>query len=194
MHFLLCLAVAGLVSADAFSINAYMPGHLTLDGEVLHASNYGFSTGLEGPSTYCPPNIGAACPTVAGTLVSRGMEAMAVIVPGGQQIYVQADGRVKYSIPHSAYIPPDAIVGGWYHKTVASSAETAMINDVIDFDDSHGNKGLVFCLSDDGRGFGKYALYAKTEKFNANACTDLQDVSGLVLTKSAAGVGCWQYA
>ncbi|KAI1129682.1 hypothetical protein F5Y10DRAFT_263906 [Nemania abortiva] len=198
MHFLLCLAAASLVAvdmadaADVFSINTYIPGDFVLDGEVLHASDNGFFTGLEGPSTKCPITPSSQCPPVAGTLVNGPMESMAVMVSGGQTIYVQADGEVKYSVPHSAHIPPDAIIGGFYHKTVVSSWLPVQ-DEVIDFHDGRGHMGLVLCYSGEGPEGDKYALFARTAGFDEDACVDLTDVPGLALTKSEGYVGCWQY-
>lgn len=34
---------------------------------------------------------------------------MAVIVPGGQEVYVAADGALGYTIPHSAALPEGAL-------------------------------------------------------------------------------------
>ncbi|KAI0112598.1 hypothetical protein GGR51DRAFT_557180 [Nemania sp. FL0031] len=179
MHFLLGLAVATLVSADAFSINTYADDS-DFDEKVLHAYNYTFLTGLPGPSTHCPSSIGSRCPAVAGTLVG---------VPGGQEIYVQPDGQVKYTMAHSAYKPPGAIVGHWHHKAVPSPAKAGSIDVVIDFDDGNGHSGLVLCFY----GGASYALYAKTGNFDADGCVDLTEIEGLVMTRSENQLGCWQY-
>lgn len=77
MHFLLSLVTAGLVSADVFSINAFIPGS-SIDGSLLHASHHGLYSGLTEPATYCPLNPPSDCPQVAGTLVTQNMGAMAV--------------------------------------------------------------------------------------------------------------------
>ncbi|KAI1145219.1 hypothetical protein F4825DRAFT_474644 [Nemania diffusa] len=189
MHFLLSLVTAGLVSADVFSINAFIPGS-SIDGSLLHASHHGLYSGLTEPATYCPLNPPSDCPQVAGTLVTQNMGAMAVAVAGGQQIYIQADGQVKYSIPHSAYIPPGSIRSGWYHKTVTSPARVPMQYDLLDFDDGRGHSGLALCPDTNFSEGGIHALYAKTEGFNTDLCID---VAGLILTKSESTVGCWQY-
>ena len=45
---------------------------------ILNAAGQTFYTGTSGPATYCPTNVGAQCPQVAGTLVTQDFEAMAV--------------------------------------------------------------------------------------------------------------------
>ncbi|KAI0421485.1 hypothetical protein F5X98DRAFT_328472 [Xylaria grammica] len=187
MWFLLCLAAATLVSADAFSMLVYAPND-KLDGLVLHAIKNTFETGHSGPSTYCPLKPESSCPNVAGTLVSKNMEAMAVQVPGGQQIYIQEDGQVKYTRPHSAYMPSGSITGGWYHKAagVSECLATASL-DVVNFSDGNGNGGLKLCPVRPG---GSFRLYAQTAKFGESDCYNIE---GLTLTKAASNIGSWQY-
>ncbi|KAI1178334.1 hypothetical protein F4777DRAFT_114293 [Nemania sp. FL0916] len=189
MHFLLCLSAAASTSASAFSITAFVPSN-SLDGAVIHASDSGFHSGLTKPTTYCSLHPASKCPKVAGTLVSENMEHMAVSVPGGQQIYVQPDGQVQYTIPHSADRPPGSIVGCWHRKTSTFSYNIPQAHDVLDFDDSRGHKGLALCPHTNSTKGGTHMLYARTKDFNVKSCVD---VVGLTLTKSDANVGCWEY-
>lgn len=69
-------------------------------------------------SSYCPENIEelGGCP--AGNVTSfaggEGTLSMGVVVPGGQQVYVEPDtGRVKYTQAHSAAKPEGSIETGW---------------------------------------------------------------------------------
>ncbi|GAW26086.1 hypothetical protein SAMD00023353_2100110 [Rosellinia necatrix] len=188
MYSLLCLfATAALVSAEAFSISIYKPGTL-VHNDVLHASNHGFYTALERPSTNCPIKDQRYCPRVTGTLVRRNMKSMAVGVPGGQQVYIQPDGQVKYTFPHTEKKPSGAIVNGWTNKTSAGE-------DVITFDDGRGYCGLSICLN---RGHnqtpGYWVLYANTvgfkKSFDKTRCTR---IAGLTLRKSRYNIGCWEY-
>ncbi|KAI0973518.1 hypothetical protein F4678DRAFT_29294 [Xylaria arbuscula] len=187
MRFLLCLATATLVSAEAFQIFAFAP-NTNVDGQILQAAENGFATQLDGPATYCPLKPNSSCPKVVGTLVSQDMEAMAVEVPGGQKIYVQADGQVKYSVPHSSNIPPDAILGGWFHKSIVSACLGPAARDVVDFSDGHGHGGLVLCPSEPStKGL---TLFAKTVGFKQLGCTE---IGGLNLALSVSKVGSWEY-
>ncbi|KAI0808483.1 hypothetical protein GGR55DRAFT_193508 [Xylaria sp. FL0064] len=187
MHLLSYLATATLASAEAFQISAFAP-NTNADGAILQATENSFATQLDGPSTYCPLKPNSTCPKVIGTLVSGNMEAMAVEVPGGQRIYVQADGQVKYSAPHSNYIPPDAIIGGWYHKSIVSDCLGPAARDVVDFSDGKGHGGLALCVLDTlTKGL---SLFAKTAGFGEEGCTEM---GGLSLTLSASNVGSWEY-
>ncbi|KAI0433769.1 hypothetical protein F5Y09DRAFT_43738 [Xylaria sp. FL1042] len=187
MHLLLYLATAALVSAEAYQLFAFAP-NTNADSAILHATENGFATQLDGPSTYCPLKPNSTCPKVVGTLVSRNMEAMAVLVPGGQKIYVQADGQVRYSAPHSSYIPPDAIIEGWFHKSIVSLCLGPAARDIVDFSDGQGHGGLALCPSDSSiKGL---TLFAKTAGFEDSGCTGIE---GLSLTLSVSDVGSWEY-
>ncbi|KAI1420113.1 hypothetical protein F5Y12DRAFT_719911 [Xylaria sp. FL1777] len=179
--------MATLISAEAFQLFVYAP-NTRFDGAVLHANQNSFATQLDGPSTYCPLQPNSTCPKVVGTLVSRNLEAMAVMVPGGQQIYVQADGQVKYTIPHSNYIPADAITGGWFHKSIASECLGPAARDVVDFADGKGHGGLVLCpFNSSIKGL---TLLAKTAAFVERGCFEIM---GLKLVMSASDIGSWEY-
>ncbi|KAF2972618.1 hypothetical protein GQX73_g934 [Xylaria multiplex] len=190
MQFLWSLAVATLVSADAFSISVFAP-NTDFDGAVLHGINNCLATKLEGPSCYCPLTPESSCPKVAGTLVTQSTKAMAmaVQVPGGQSIYVHGDnGQVKYSTPHSNYIPPGSIGSGWYHKIVVSECLAPQSREVIDFDDGNGHSGLVLCPSTWSAD--SLTLYAKSAKFSESGC---HEIGGLSLIASEYHIGCWEY-
>lgn len=73
----LVLVLGALTSAATFRITIYAPGTI-IDSADLDASGNAFYTGLTGPSTYCPSQIGRRCPAPQGTLVYQGMTGMAV--------------------------------------------------------------------------------------------------------------------
>ena len=78
MRFLMFLASAGVVSASAsFSLAVFAPD-TKVDGETLNAAGQSFYTGTSGPATYCPSDSATECPEVQGTLVTRGLNSMAV--------------------------------------------------------------------------------------------------------------------
>ena len=60
--------------------------------------------------TYCPSSVGASCYKQNDTIIYGG-NALDVIVPGGQQIYVDATGALSFTVPHSAYMPPGSSIG-----------------------------------------------------------------------------------
>ncbi|KAI1757923.1 hypothetical protein F4782DRAFT_524618 [Xylaria castorea] len=183
MNFLLCLAAASLATAEKyFSISTFNPG-TRINGLHLHAADKGFHTGLSGPSTRCPLTKPSDCPPVLGTLVAGKMGGMAARVPGGQGIYVQANGQVKFEMAHSHVFPPGAVSGCWQHETIDHFG-----NEVINFNDGNGHSGLVLCYNDDSKS--NATLYAKTEGSKVGSCTD---IVGLTLTDGGSTIGCWQY-
>ncbi|KAK5626075.1 hypothetical protein RRF57_001790 [Xylaria bambusicola] len=98
---------------------------------------------------------------------------MAVQVPGGQQIYIGADGQVRYATAHSHALPPEAIVGGWFHKGIESACLGPLAHDLADFTDGRGNGGLVLCPVDwTIKGL---MLYAKMKGFRRNAALTSSD-------------------
>ncbi|KAH0597176.1 hypothetical protein MHUMG1_04553 [Metarhizium humberi] len=68
-------------------------------------------------ASYCPPVVEerGECPKGKDTSFwVNDRCGMNVIVPGGQQAYVAPDGRISYTAPHSAYIPPGSITTGFH--------------------------------------------------------------------------------
>ncbi|KAI1637908.1 hypothetical protein F4809DRAFT_640015 [Biscogniauxia mediterranea] len=184
---------APLASATTYSISVFAPDTV-VDGAQLNAAGQSFYTGISGPSTYCPASQGAACPSTHKTLVYANLAGMAVEVPGGQTVYVQAGGKVQYTRAHSSYIPGGSLVGGWRNLTVVS--DCAMPLQVLGFAhpaDTGGGGGVALCpdipdsMGDTGA---SYALYAKTAGFNQTNCVD---AVGLLLVGDIAEAGSWQY-
>ncbi|KAI0390222.1 hypothetical protein F5Y17DRAFT_445701 [Xylariaceae sp. FL0594] len=179
---------------SSYSVSAYAPG-TAVHGALLHAASLGFYTGLQGPQASCPLPA-SECPPVVGTLVRGDMDSMSVVVPGGQSIYVPADGQVKYIMPHSGFTPPGSLLGCFIKKTVRSQTSdciTPMELEVDDFNDGNGHIGLALCPDLPKEMVGteaSFVLYAKTADFNLTDCTDLE---GLTLTPSEATVGAFQY-
>ncbi len=77
MRSLLFLAYAAIASASTFSLAAFAPNS-EADGATLNAAGQSFYIGTSGPATYCPSNTVPTCPSVEGTLVTTGLDAMAV--------------------------------------------------------------------------------------------------------------------
>jgi hypothetical protein len=67
-------------------------------------------------SSYCPTVVPReTCPpgNITVMVASGGSVAMSVMVPGGQQAYLDPYWNMKYTQAHSAYIPQ----GGWLHQS-----------------------------------------------------------------------------
>ncbi|EAW08989.1 IgE-binding protein [Aspergillus clavatus NRRL 1] len=78
----------------------------------MTASGNSFWLGGE-TTTYCPDIVkeNGGCPD--GTQTVLFTNALDVLVPGGQQIYVAPSGAVKFTTAHSANIPPGSAVEGF---------------------------------------------------------------------------------
>ncbi|KAF2397020.1 hypothetical protein EJ06DRAFT_533733 [Trichodelitschia bisporula] len=68
-------------------------------------------------SAYCP-NEPDQCPP--GNLTAFGMAdslegtlSMDVAVPGGQRVFVNQGGEIKYTLPHSAAVDTNSSISGW---------------------------------------------------------------------------------
>lgn len=75
MQILSLLSLAAAAGATSFTLSAYAPG-TEVDGAVLNAAGSAFYTGITGPATYCPLELG--CPNIGETVVYDGLTAMAV--------------------------------------------------------------------------------------------------------------------
>lgn len=129
------------------------------------------------PSPYCPPQVGDVCQAYPGNeTVLVGGEAMlslAVIVPGGQQVYVAPDGSLSYTAAHSAYKPEGSVVDGWT-KTEGE------VFGRLDF-----TGGLVACPRE-GKPYQVYGILP-----GASLSSDCLGFSALTVNYTTAGA--WQY-
>jgi hypothetical protein len=67
-------------------------------------------------SSYCPTVVPReTCPpgNITVMVASGGSVAMSVMVPGGQQAYLDPYWNMKYTQAHSAYIPPGSLTTGF---------------------------------------------------------------------------------
>ncbi|KAF7530417.1 hypothetical protein G7054_g9604 [Neopestalotiopsis clavispora] len=183
---------ASMVSATTYRLTVFAPD-TAVDGAVINAAGNGFYLGLSEPLTYCP--VADLCPATRGTLVYEGMTAMAVEVPGGQDIYVAPNGQVKYTQAHSGYMPPGSLTDGWFNKTIVSDCgpRTHVLDFLATCTDGTHLGGVYLCpnVQDYMNGTGaSYQLYTKTSEFNETNCVE---AIGLVEHGINATVGAWQY-
>jgi hypothetical protein len=127
----------GVISARSAS-----PVHL----QELTARGGKFFLGGGPPSSYCPPQVGESCPSGNYTTFAGGVGtlSLAVVVPGGQQVYIAPDGTMSYTGPHSAYKPEGSIVDGWDKAEGESFGYLTF------------NKGLIACPAGEGNGYQVY--------------------------------------
>ncbi|MCJ1359579.1 MAG: hypothetical protein MMC33_009581 [Icmadophila ericetorum] len=67
--------------------------------------------GITGPQTFCPLTPASSCPPGIQTVFDG--TSMDVQVPGGQAVYIAANGALSISTPHSALFPPGSLLSGF---------------------------------------------------------------------------------
>ncbi|KAM0714239.1 hypothetical protein Q7P37_010026 [Cladosporium fusiforme] len=129
-------------------------------------------------ASYCPENVDE-CPAGNTTTFAGGdgSLSMGVVVPGGQQVYIEADtGRVKYTQAHSAAVPEDAVRTGWNLSEGESFGNLA-----------NENGGFLACPCDDDDSW-KVFVALDGLKFGDD-CLGFDALSG-----NATSAGAWQYS
>ena len=131
-------------------------------------------------SSYCPENIEdiGGCPAGNTTTFAGGEDtlSMGVVVPGGQQVYIDPDtGAVKYTQAHSAAMPEGAIQTGW---TVSPGNGFGIL--------SNSNGAFIACPAKDD----SYQVFIGLE------CVDFDEacLSFDALTSNVTDAGAWQYS
>jgi hypothetical protein len=175
-------AVTGLISAASaqyFGLTAARSAS-PIHYQGLTASGQSIWLGKD-TAAYCPENIEAlgGCPSGDYTTFAGGESTlgMGVVVPGGQQVYIAADGAVKYTIAHSAAIPEGAVVTGW--STAAGNGFGILSNE---------NGGFIACPCEDEENV--WQVYAALEGLEFDdACLGFS-----ALASNATDAGAWQYS
>ncbi|KAK0637401.1 carbohydrate binding-domain-containing protein [Bombardia bombarda] len=159
---------------------------LSIDGQPINA---GFGKWLIGGTTqsYCPvEQVGASCPPGNITAIYAGAgdgAAMDVIVPGGQQVYLDPFWSVAYTQAHSAYVPSGSIRTG-----LAAYAGGGFIN-------LNGNGwGWVACPPRASGPAGPQWGLVGRNATNAENLTGCTPVNLKVNLLPVGAVGAWQYS
>ncbi|KAK0711707.1 carbohydrate binding-domain-containing protein [Lasiosphaeris hirsuta] len=112
------LALLPAATAAPFTLAVSNPSLPALHGQPVSAAG-GLRWAVGGPTaSYCPASVVGpdACPpgnATAVLLAADGRAAMAVVVPGGQEVYLAPDWSVGYTQAHSAGMPAGSVVGGF---------------------------------------------------------------------------------
>jgi hypothetical protein len=130
-----------------------------------------FYLGGGAPSSYCPTeSVGAEnCPAGNTTVLAGGDSTLSlgVVVPGGQQVYVAADGSLSYTGAHSAYIPEGSVIDGFSREEPEGGADFGHLN----FEG-----GFVACSAGEGQG---YQVYGATDDAElADDCLGFSALTG----------------
>ncbi|KAL8811323.1 MAG: hypothetical protein Q9200_001880 [Gallowayella weberi] len=175
----------GVIAARSAS-----PIHL----QTVNASGQAFWIGKD-TATYCPLQPPSQCPPGNQTVFQAGggTASLDVVVPGGQQIYVAPNGKLSYTIAHSAYIPPNSAV-----QTFNATSGTVNENlGQLTFQ-GLGGSGFLACPSkkSNGKWGGPYQVFvdvkALSDKDVPSGCK--KDCLGFnALTAPYTGAPVWQY-
>ncbi|KAH8879924.1 carbohydrate-binding module family 52 protein [Thozetella sp. PMI_491] len=102
-----------VASNTPFTLTAWNPT-LPIHGAPVTAA--GLRLVINGTTaSYCPSQVGSACPpgTITALVASGGAAAMDVEVPGGQAVYLDPYWDVGYTQAHSASIPSGSLTSGF---------------------------------------------------------------------------------
>ncbi|PBP16773.1 IgE-binding protein [Diplocarpon rosae] len=167
--------------AQISTLTAYLPDSV-LNGQKINAAGQAFYLGLDVPATYCPTVVEPNCPVASETVVGGAIGSLWVNVPGGQQIYVRANGALAFVQAHSNNVPEDSYRGGFLSVTISSDCA----EDVNVFT-WKAPDGSTACPD-----FPVYQIYARTQAFNRTDCVELE---GLQPTYKPSGspFGAWEY-
>jgi hypothetical protein len=179
-------AFTGLLSTASAQYFGLTSARSASDIHYLSVSASGESLWLnKTTAAYCPSDVEelGACPPGNTTVFGGGNGglSMGVVVPGGQQVYIEAEtGAVKYTIAHSAAIPEDAIVTGWTNKQADGFGIL-----------SNEKGGFVACPANaTGPDAGAWEVFAALE------CVTFADdcLSFDALSSNTTAAGAWQYS
>ncbi|PYI03829.1 hypothetical protein BO78DRAFT_421273 [Aspergillus sclerotiicarbonarius CBS 121057] len=129
-------------------------------------------------SSYCPLDSG--CPAGTETTFAGDGSALAVEVPGGQEVYVNPSGALSFTVPHSAYIPTGSSTGPF---TYTPGKEGALGSWTF-------GKGFMACPDKDN----KWQVFASSQ--NATVPSgNVSDCLGFdaMAVKGNGSVAAWEY-
>ncbi|KAE8152403.1 hypothetical protein BDV25DRAFT_67183 [Aspergillus avenaceus] len=172
----LLAAAAEPTPFGVMSSHSASPVHLL----PMNAAGQKFWLGGE-TSSYCP--ISSGCPDGKYTVFAAGGGALDVVVPGGQQVYVDEDGALSFTQAHSAYIPPGSSLGPFEHKPGKPFGYYSF--------NGWGATGFMACPTEDSRWQVFAAIHnATVPQGNVNDCIGFSALA----VPSNATAGAWQYA
>ncbi|PKY04708.1 hypothetical protein P168DRAFT_137771 [Aspergillus campestris IBT 28561] len=136
-------------------------------------------------SSYCPtpPVPKEDCPPGTDTVFSPGGYALNVMVPGGQRIYVDPTGALRFTQAHSGAIPPGSAIGPFEYTPGDSYGRFTFTG--------FGADGFMACPAEDDR----WQVFAAIQNAtvpggDVGACLGF---SAIAPTAQHQGFAAWQY-
>ncbi|KAJ5373000.1 hypothetical protein N7517_005006 [Penicillium concentricum] len=124
----------------AFSVMA-MRSASPIHFAQLNAAGQKFYLGGE-TASYCPAQV-SNCPPGNQTVFAPGGGSLDVMVPGGQQVYVDPNGALSFTQAHSANIPQGSSRGPFHYAADEPWAHYSFAG--------WGATGFMACPTDDSR-------------------------------------------
>ncbi|KAH7342251.1 hypothetical protein BKA65DRAFT_551893 [Rhexocercosporidium sp. MPI-PUGE-AT-0058] len=155
----------------------------------VSAKGYNFNVN-NGTGTYCPS--GTIDCSLAGEVTVFAYNpdsqtlSLDVVVPGGQQAFVRADGSLGFTIPHSAAIPEGASIGPFQFTPQETDGTVGQL--------MFETQGFNACKTGETgpTGFDVYQLYAAAVESEAQLEKECIDVG--FLTSTWTGPIAYEYA
>ncbi|KAH9900371.1 hypothetical protein F4778DRAFT_781912 [Xylariomycetidae sp. FL2044] len=168
--------------ATRYTLSLSAPDAPLLDGQAVNATGQAFWAGKP-TGVYCAPGTPYSASYPNTTVIRAaagggGTVGLAVVVPGGQRIYVAPAGALSFTIAHSAYIPEGSYTTG---IEVAEGGDELLFTAVE-------NSGWYVC--GDGSGGEAVQIFALVPA--AAICANAQTVRILVQPTDAS-FGAFQY-
>ncbi|KAF2724331.1 hypothetical protein K431DRAFT_291832 [Polychaeton citri CBS 116435] len=185
-------AIAALATLASAGANDYFSLLAARSASPIHfqpiaATGQHFYIGKKS-TAYCPDSVRkqGGCPNKKGAEIHAafaggdGYLSLAVVVPGGQQVYIDpATGLLGFTQAHSASMPTGAITDGWNLQENVISGNSGILN----------NKHNLLACPCAAEGDGVYKIYASIDgvKFS----DDCLGFNGIAANQTKAGA--WQY-
>ncbi|KAI1450541.1 hypothetical protein F5Y02DRAFT_117842 [Annulohypoxylon stygium] len=152
-------------------------------GNAINASGGKFYVN-NGTSAYCPDEVeGLDCSAYPGskTVFTGGNDTLYldVAVPGGQQVYIAADGSLSYTVPHSGALPEGANATGWRREMSESFGAPIVL----------GNNNQFWAICPVTEGEPRERTYQVFVGLGGEGCLNTG-----VRTYTSSGPDAWEYA
>ncbi|EKG17832.1 hypothetical protein MPH_04888 [Macrophomina phaseolina MS6] len=176
-------AAAATILAAAPAVLGQFAGLAARSASPIHFGSINANSGKfwigKPTSSYCPSSVVEDCETAypgnvtvfAGGDNTLGLD---VSVPGGQQVYIAADGSLSFTQAHSAYTGEGSVQTGFSKSESGSFGVLSWTN------------GFIACPS--ANGTAPYQIFGGGYT-NNTACLGFD-----FLTTNYTGAGAWQYA
>ncbi|KAB8076929.1 hypothetical protein BDV29DRAFT_73087 [Aspergillus leporis] len=146
---------------------------------AMNAAGQKFWLGGE-TTSYCP--LPEGCPAGTSTVFSPGGYGLNVMVPGGQQVYVDPSGALSFTQAHSAYIPDGSARGPFNYEPGENFGHYTF--------NGWGASGFMACPTEDNRWQVFAAIQnATVPKGDVNECLGFSAIAPTADQSAAA----WQY-